>query len=94
MADESIESILLAMNQARQQRIAARMVVRDSIFVADDYDLFDKLMAEAHTKASDRLKKTNERDTTGTDSESSEAADGAERGEAGDDAGGHAADIG
>jgi hypothetical protein len=86
MANESIESILMGMNNARQARIAARMAVRDSIFVSDDYDLFDKLLGEAHTKANDRLKKSNEPDRAGSSDESSETADGAERSKAGDDA--------
>ena len=76
MASESIDSILLAMNDAREARIAARTAARDSILVSNDYQFFDKLLAEASTRAKARIKTKDEPDSTGTDSESGEPASG------------------
>jgi len=88
METDSIESVLLAMNQARMDRIADRLKIRDSILGNQDYDAFETLLNEAHAKAKTRWEKTNERNTNRPgDSESdSEGAERAERSETSDDA--------
>ena len=77
MTEQSVESILAAMNESRERRIAARLTARDSILAANDYELFDKLLGEARTSAQQRLRKNDEPETSGSDGESSKAADGA-----------------
>ena len=95
MSEESIESILTALNQARLGRIAERKKLRDSIIIHRDFEMFEEAFEAAHASARKRWEKINERTTNeSAGGPSSQAADGAERGEAGDDAGGHEADIG
>lgn len=89
MTDESIESILSAMYEARQYRVAERKKLRDSILIADDYELFNKLVDEAHERAMQRLKEANDRKSPRSDTEDSEGTVGPERSGTSDDAGGH-----
>ena len=90
MADDSIESLLTALNQTRLDRIAERNKLRDSIIVHHDYEMFEAAFDEVHARAKQRWEKLNERSNRPSGAETkandSEATERSERSETRDDA--------